>query len=151
MNPTAAKPMTRTYRAMRLLALLFVLALAVAAAVWQGLQSLDLGQVHVMVDGDEVMHGAAIGNLSPGQHLLAVLAIAAVCFALIVAVPMLLLAVAIVVLPILLLALGLPLVVVLSLGALLLTPLALVGLLCWWLIRALLRDKKATPSATMAG
>jgi hypothetical protein len=40
---------------------------------------------------------------------------------------------------------------VLSIGALLMAPLALVGLLCWWLIRALLRDSKSRPSATIAG
>jgi len=45
----------------------------------------------------------------------------------------------------------LPLVVVLSIGTLLMAPLALVGLLCWWLIRALLRDNRPGPSATMAG
>jgi len=151
MTQPAPRPMTHTLRALRVLALLFVLALAVAAAVWQGLQSLDMNHVHVIIDGDEVLHGAALGSLSSGQHVLAVLAIAGVCFALLVAVPVLLLTVAIVVLPILLLALGLPLVVVLSIGALLMAPLALVGLLCWWLIRALLRDSKPRPSATMAG
>jgi len=56
-----------------------------------------------------------------------------------------------VVVPILLLAFGLPLVVVLAIGALLLAPLALVGLLAWWLVRALWRDNKPAPSATMAG
>jgi hypothetical protein len=151
MNQPAPKAMTRTYSALRLLALLFLLALAVAAAVWQGLQSLDLGQVHVMVDGTEILHGAALANLSPGQHVLAVVAMAAVGFALIIAIPVLLLAVAIVVLPILLLALGLPLVLVLSIGALLVAPLALVGLLCWWLIRSLLRDNTPLLSATITG
>jgi hypothetical protein len=148
-NQPTSRPMTHTRRALRVLALLFVLALAVAAAVWQGLQSLDMSHVRVILDGDEVLHGAALGNLSPGQHLLALTAMAGVCFALMVAVPVLLLTVAIVVLPILLLALGLPLVVVLSIGALLMAPLALVGLLCWWLIRAVLRDSKPGPSATM--
>ena len=151
MNQPDAKPMTRTYRGLRLLALLFLLALAAAVAVWQRLQSLDLGQVHVMVDGGEVLHGAALANLSPGQQLLAVSAIGAVGFALIITVPVLLLALAIVVLPMLLLALGLPLVLVLSIGALLVAPLALVGLLCWWLIRSLLRDNPPLPSATMTG
>jgi len=150
MNLPAPRPMGRTRRALRILALLFVLALAVAAAVWQGLQSLDMSHVHVMIDGEELKYGGALGDLSPGQHLLAVVAIAAVCFALIVAVPLLLLAVAVVALPIMLLALGLPLVVVLSLGLLLLAPLALIGMLCWWLLRALWRDTPS-PSATMAG
>jgi hypothetical protein len=45
--------------------------------------------------------------------------------------------------------LGLPLVVVLSLGLLLLSPPVLLGLLCWGLLRALSRDDKARPSATM--
>jgi hypothetical protein len=143
--------MTHTRRALRVLALIIVLALAVAAAVWQGLQSLDMYPVRVIVDGDEVLHGAAPGSLSPGQHLLAIVAIAGVCFALLVVVPVLLLTVAIVALPILLLALGLPLVFVLAIGALLMVPLTLAGLLCWWLVRALLRDSKAGPSATMAG
>jgi hypothetical protein len=150
-NQTTPRPVTHTRRALRVLALLFVLALAAAAAVWQGLQSLDMDHVRVIVDGDEMLHGAALGSLSPGQHVLAVVAIAGVCFALLVAVPVLLLTAAIVVLPILLLALGLPLVVVLAIGALLMTPLALVGLLCWWLIRAVLRDSKPGPSATMTG
>ena len=136
---------------MRVLALLFLLALVLAAAVWQGLHSLDMSHVHVVIDGDEVLHGAGLHELQPGQHVLAVLAIAAVCFALMLAVPLLLLAVAAVVVPILLLAFGLPLVVVLAIGALLLAPLALVGLLAWWLVRALWRDNKPAPSATMAG
>jgi hypothetical protein len=85
MNRPGPGSMTRTHRALRLLALLFVFALAVAAAAWHGLQSLDMSQVHVMVD-----------------------------------------------------------------GALLMAPLALVGLLCWWLVRRLLRDNKPLPSATMA-
>jgi hypothetical protein len=143
--------MTHTRRALRVLALLLLLAVAVSAAVWQGLQSLDLNHVRVIVDGDEVLHGAALGSLSPGEHMLAVVAIAGVGFALLVAVPVLLLVVAIMVLPILLLALGLPLVLVLAIGALLMAPLALVGLLCWWLLRALLRDSMARPSDTMAG
>jgi hypothetical protein len=141
----------RLRRGLGVLGLLFVLALLVAAVVWHGLQSIDLNHVHVMIDGDEVVHGAALTGLHPGQQLLAVLAIAALCFALMLLVPLMLLTVAMVVLPILLLALGLPLVVVLSLGALLVTPLALVVLLGWWLLRALWRDNRPPPSATMAG
>lgn len=140
----------RARRLLRVLGLLFVLALLAAALVWHSLQAIDLSHVHVMIDGDEIAHGAAFGGLRPGQHLLAVAAIAAVCFALMLAVPLLLLVVALVVLPIVLLALGLPLVVVLSLGLLLMSPLVLLGLLCWWLVRALSRDNKTPPSATMA-
>jgi hypothetical protein len=142
----------RARRLLRVLGILFVLALLVAALVWHSLQAIDLSHVHVMIDGDEIAHGAAFGDLRPGQHLLAVAAIAAVCFALMLAVPLLLLVVAlvVVVLPIVLLALGLPLVVVLSLGLLLLSPLVLFGLLCWWLLRALSRGDKTRPSATMA-
>jgi len=150
MNPTTPRTTTRSRRVVRVLALLVVLAL-VAAAVWQGVQSLDLGHVRVIVDGDEVMRGAVFNDLSPEQHLLALLAIAALCFALLLVVPMLLLAVAAVVLPIVLLVFGLPLLLVLALGALLLAPLALIGLLAWWLVRALLRDSQTAPSATMAG
>ena len=139
MNPTTPRTTTRTRRVVRVLALLFVLALAVAAAVWQGLQSLDLGHVRVIVDGDEVMRGAVFDDLSTEQHLLAVLAIAGLCFALLLVVPMLLL------------VFGLPLLLVLALGTLLLAPLALIGLLAWWLVRALLRDNQPAPSATMAG
>jgi hypothetical protein len=151
MNPTTPPTTTRTRRVVRVLALLFVLALLAAAAVWHGLQSLDLGHVRVIVDGEEVMRGAVFNDLSPEQHLLAVLAIAALCFALLLVVPMLVLAVAAVVLPILLLVFGLPLLLVLSLGTLLLAPLALIGLLAWWLVRALLRDNQPAPSATIAG
>jgi len=151
MNPTTPRTTTRSRRVVRVLALLFVLALVAAAAVWQGLQSLDLGHVRVIVDGDEVMRGAVFDDLSTEQHLLAVLAIAGLCFALLLVVPMLLLAVAAVVLPILLLVFGLPLLLVLTLGTLLLAPLALIGLLGWWLVRALLRDSRPAPSATMVG
>jgi uncharacterized membrane protein YphA (DoxX/SURF4 family) len=140
----------RARRLLRVLGLLFVLALLVAAVVWHGLQAIDMSHVHVMIDGDEVAHGGSSADLGPGQHLAAVLAIATVCFALMLAVPLLLLAAALVVLPIVLLALGLPLVVVLSLGLLLLSPLVLLGLLCWWLVRALSRGDKTPPSATMA-
>jgi uncharacterized membrane protein YphA (DoxX/SURF4 family) len=140
----------RASRLLRVLGLLFVLALLAAAVVWHGLQAIDLRHVHVMIDGDEIAHGAAFTDRQPGQHLLTVMAIAAVCVALMLAVPLLLLVVALVVLPIMLLALGLPLVVVLSLGLLLLSPLVLLGLLCWWLLRALSRGDKAPPSATMS-
>jgi len=151
MSLLAHRPAGRLRRVLGALGLLFVLALLVAAVVWHGLQSIDLSHVHVMIDGDEVAHGAALTDLQPGQQLLAVLAIAALCFALMLVVPLMLLAVAMVVLPILLLALGLPLVVVLSMGALLVAPLAVVGLLGWWLLRALWRDNRPPPSATMAG
>jgi hypothetical protein len=149
-TPTTTARAGRARRLLRAVGLLSVLALLAAAAVWHGLQAIDLSHVHVMIDGDEIAHGAVFGDLRPGQHLLAVLAIAAVCFALMLAVPLLLLALALVVLPIVLLALGLPLVVVLSLGLLLLSPLVPFGLLCWWLLRALPRGDKTPPSATMS-
>lgn len=149
MNPQ--RPTSRSRRALRVLALLCVLALALALATWQGLHSLDMSHVHVVVDGDEILDGATLGPLQPGQHVLAVLLVAALFLALMLVVPLLLLAVAAVVLPILLLAFGLPLVVVLAIAAILLAPLALVGLLVWWLVRALWRENKVPPSATMAG
>ncbi len=151
MNPPEQRPLRRTRRALRILALLFVLALVLAAAAWQGLHALDTSHVHVMVDGDEVLHGAALADMRPGQHVLAVLVVAAIFLALMLVVPLLLLTVAVVVLPILLLVFGLPLVAVLAIAATVLAPLALVGLLGWWLIRALWRDNKAPPSATMTG
>jgi len=142
----------RARRWLRVLGLLLVLALAMAALAWHGLQSLAPSHLHIVVDGDEVMQGAtALADLQPGTQVLAVLAIAATCFAMLLAVPLLLLAVAVVVLPVLLLALGVPLIVVLSVATLLMAPLALLGLLAWWLIRALIRDNKAPPSATMVG
>jgi hypothetical protein len=140
----------RPRRAIRLLGLLLVLALLVAAAVWQGLQSIDPGHLHVVIDGAEVVAGTSLADLRPAHHVLVALAIALVCLTLLLIVPMVLLAVAIVALPVLLLAFGLPLVAVLSVAALLLAPLAVVGLLAWWLVRALWRDDKAAPSATMA-
>ncbi len=151
MNPPEQRQTSRSRRALRVLGLLFLLALVLAAAVWQGLQAIDMSHVHVVVDGDEVLHGATLGPLQPGQHLLAVLVVATIFLALMLVVPLLLLAVAVVVLPILLLALGLPLVVVLAIAALLLAPLALVGLLVWWLVRALWREHQPPRSATMAG
>jgi hypothetical protein len=150
-NPPEQRPLRRSHRALRILALLFVLALVLAAAAWQGLHSLDMSHLHVVVDGDEVMNGAALGSLQPGQHVLAILVVAATFLTLVLVVPLLLLAVAAVVLPILLLAFGLPLVLVLTIAAMLLAPLTLIGLLGWWLIRALWRENKAPPSATMAG
>jgi hypothetical protein len=150
-NPPEQRPLRRTRRAWRILALLLVLALVLAAAAWQGLHALDTSHVHVMVDGDEVLHGAALADMRPGQHVLAVLVVAAIFLALMLVVPLLLLTVAVVVLPILLLVFGLPLVAVLAIAATVLAPLALVGLLAWWLIRALWRDNKAPPSATMTG
>jgi len=152
MTTTAAT--VRVGRARRLLnalGLLFVLALLAAATAWHGLHAIDLSHVHVVIDGDEIANGAAFADLLPGQHVLAVLAIPAVCFVLMLAVPLLLLGAAMVMLPILLLALGLPLVVVVSLGVLVLAPFALIGLACWWLARALLRANSPPPSATMAG
>ena len=152
MNPPDQRPLRRTRRALRILTLLCVLALVLAVAVWQGLHALDLGQVHVVVHGEEIMDGGArLGSLQPGQHVLAVLLVAAIFLALMLAVPLLLLAVAAVVLPILLLAFGLPLVVMLAIAAMLLAPLALVGLLGWWLVRALWRENRAPRSVTMAG
>ena len=141
----------RARRWLRTLGLLFVLALLMAALAWHGLQSLVPSHVHIVVNGDEVTQGATgLADLRPGTQVLLVLAIAAACFAMLLAVPLLLLTVAVVVLPVLLLALGIPLIVVLSVAALLLAPLAFLGLLAWWLIRALIRDNKAPPSATMA-
>ena len=151
MNPVTQRPLWRIRRAWRILALLCVLALVLAAAAWQGLHVLDMSHVHVVVDGDEILHGAALGPLQPGQHVLAILVLAAVFMALMLVVPLLLLTVAAVVLPILLLAFGLPLVAVLAIAAMLLAPLAVVGLLGWWLVRALWRENKTPPSATMAG
>lgn len=151
MNPPAQRPLRRPHRALRIVALLFVLALVLAAAAWQGLHAIDTSHVHVMVDGNEVLHGAALDELRPGHHVLAVLMVAALLLALMLVVPLLLLVMAAVVLPILLLAFGLPLVAVLAIAATVLAPLALVGLLGWWLIRALWRDNKAPPSATMTG
>ena len=129
---------------------MLVLALLMAAWAWHSLQSIDLGHLHVVIGGDEVSAGTSLAGLQPGQHVLIVLAIAAACLAVMLIVPMVLLAVALVVLPILLLAFGLPLVAVLSVAAVLLAPLALVGLLGWWLIRALRRADRSPPSATMA-
>ncbi len=151
MNPPDQRPLRRTRRTLRILGLLCVLALALATAAWQGLHSLDMAHLYVVVDGDEVLHGATLGPLQPGQHVLAVLLVAAIFLALMLVVPLLLLTLAAVVLPILLLAFGLPLVVVLAIAAMLLAPLALLGLLGWWLLRALWRENKAPPSATMAG
>jgi hypothetical protein len=151
MNPANQPALRRTRRALRILALLVVLALVLAVAAWQGLHALDLSHLHVVVDGDEVLHGATLDPLQPGQHVLAVLAIGALFLALMLFVPLLLLAVAAVVLPILLLVFGLPLIAVLAVAAMLLAPLALVALLGWWLVRALWRDNKAPPSATIAG
>jgi len=145
------RPLGRTRRALRILALLFVLALVLAVIAWQGLQSVDMSHVHVVIDGDEVLHGAAMDESGSRHHVLALFVVAAVFLALMLIVPLLLLAVAMVVLPIALLAFGLPLVVVLAIAAMLLAPLALVGLLGWWLFRALWRENKPPPSATMAG
>jgi hypothetical protein len=145
----------RARRWLRSLGLLFVLALLIAALAWRGLQSIDLGQVQIMVDGDDLTQGAGLAGLRPGQQVLVVLLIAAACFAMLLAVPLLMLAVAVFVLPVLLLALGLPLIVVLSVAALLAAPLVLLGLLGRWVIRALLataeHDNRAPASATMAG
>jgi hypothetical protein len=146
---SATRPLGRARTAMLVLTLLFVLALALAAAAWHGLQALDTSHLRVVVDGEEVLHGGTLAALRPEQHLLAVLLVATLCFALLLAVPLLLLAVAVVVLPVVLLAIGLPLVVVLAIAAVLLAPLALLGLLGWWLVRALWRENKATTSATI--
>ncbi len=151
MNSPTQRPPGRARRALRILGLLCLLALVLAAAAWQGLHSLDMSHLHVVVDGDEVLHGATLGPLQPGQHGLAILVLAAVLLALMLVVPFLLLTLAAVVLPILLLAFGLPLVAVLAIAAMLLAPLAVVGLLGWWLVRALWRENKAPPSATMSG
>jgi hypothetical protein len=152
MNNTTTTARARpARRALRLFGLLLVLALLMAAWAWQGLQSIDPGHLHVVVDGDEISAGTSLAGLQPGAQVLVVLAITAACLLAILIVPIVLLAVAIVALAILLLAFGLPLVAVLCVAAVLLAPLALVGLLAWWLIRALLRSNKAPPSATMAG
>ena len=152
MNATlpAITPRRRPGRALRVLGLLGVLALVLAIAVWQGIQGLDIHQLHLFIDGDEVIVPSLL-DLDLGTQLLAVLLIAAVVLGLMLFVPLVLLGVAAVVLPVVLIAVGIPIALLLGIGALLLAPLALVGGLVWWLLRALWRENRPRPSATIPG
>jgi len=152
MNATlpAITPRRRPGRALRVLGLLGVLALVLAVALWQSLQGIDVRPLHVFIDGDEVTVPSLL-DLELGTQLLAVLLIAAVVLGLMLFVPLVLLCVAAVVLPVVLIAVGIPLALLLGIGALLLVPLALVGGLVWWLLRALWRENGPRPSATMPG
>ena len=152
MNATlpAITPRRRPGRALRVLGLLGVLALVLAIAVWQGIQGLDIHQLHVFIDGDEVIVPSLL-DLDLGTQLLAVLLIAAVVLGLMLFVPLVLLGVAAVVLPVVLIAVGIPIALLLGIGALLLAPLALVGGLVWWLLRTLWRENRPRPSATIPG
>jgi len=138
----------RARRVLRALGLLSVLAIVLAAALWHGVQELDVSRVHLVIDGEEIVVPNLLG-LDPGTQLLAVLLIAAVLLGVMFFVPLVLLCVAVVVLPLVLMAVGIPLALLLGIGALLLTPVVLLGLLVWWLLRTLRRENKPRPSATM--
>lgn len=122
---------------------LFVLVMLLLS---QGLMQIDPSPFSITIDGDEVFDSGMVNGLVTGHWLAVCLGLTIATFVVLVVVPLVLIAVSVLVGVVLLLAIGGPLLAVTLVFALLLSPLILIGVLAWWLLR-----KPARRSATVAG
>ena len=115
---------------------LLALALAVIAigtlfAAWNLLQGVNPMPIHVLIDGDEVVHGFDMASLPPAHKVVGALVIGVLMLAAIVIVPMALILVAMCVVAVVAVVIGLPLLAVTAVLAILLSPIWLLGWLVW--------------------
>lgn len=113
--------------------LLALLGLACAAVVL--LQALEAAPIQVTINGQALPQPLDLARLSVGEYAALVLALMAGLLAPLVVVPLVLVVVALAVALALLIGIGLPLLVVLSIAALAVAPLALLGWLVWRALR----------------
>ncbi|MBL0087608.1 MAG: hypothetical protein IPP87_18820 [Ideonella sp.] len=100
--------------------------------------SLSGAPLSVVIDGDEVFNGLSLPSFSPLEQLVAVAGVLLAALLVAVIVPTVLLFTLLTVGVVLLCALGVPLLLASAGVLLLLSPLILMGLLAWWLLKALL-------------
>ncbi len=134
-----------------LLALLLILALAlvitVASGVHNGLLHLNLPPVSVVIDGEEVFSGLDFGSLPAGEVAGWVGCITLLVLVAVVVLPLTLLGLLALLLMVVMVALGLPLLAVGAVALLVFSPLLLLGLLLWWLLKPS-RKAQALPGAS---
>ena len=108
--------------------------------------ALDNMPVHIVIDGQEVMHGSGLASLAPGHKLVIAfgLALALAMLVVMVTVPLVLLLASAILLAAMLTMVGIPTLVLLAMATVVLSPLILLGVLLWWALR---RGDK--PSATI--
>ena len=142
-RPGAPTPALRKARPWRT-AFLVLLALGLLAllSIYQQLGSAygDLAgtPVSVVIDGEEVFNGLSLPSVSPLQMFVAACGVLLAALLVALIVPTVLLLTLLLVGVVLLLALGAPLLLAGAGILLLLSPLILMGLLAWWLLKALL-------------
>jgi formate hydrogenlyase subunit 4 len=127
----------------------FLLVVACVACLAIGMNQLDFSPLHIVIDGNEVGNGLTIEGLGAGARVL--LAVGAVMLALLLLllVPMVMLLVIGCVAIALVAGLGLPLAALALAFMVVSSPLWLIGLFVWLLVRRRPSPRHA-PSATMA-
>lgn len=132
-------------------ALLLVL-LAGGLALYTGFDRLGGVPFSLQIDGEQVVQGVDLASVSPGHRLAVVAGVLLALLLLAVLLPLTLLLLALAVVGVLLLVLGAPLLAVALAVTLVLalvaSPLVLMGLLLWWLLRALRRPARATATGS---
>ena len=136
----ARAPSRRTWRWL-VPAILLLAALAAALSIYEQFGHFSGQPVSLVIDGEEVLHDWDVGQWAPLDKAVAAGALAfglvIVLAVLLLVVPLTLLLIAGIVLAVLLGALGLPLLLVGGVALLVLSPLLVLGLLAWWLLKAL--------------
>jgi phosphoglycerol transferase MdoB-like AlkP superfamily enzyme len=122
-------------------AMLLLAGLLATVLIYQQFDHFSSPPVSLVIDGVEVLHDWDVGQWAPLHKAMAAGALAlglVITLALLLlVVPLTLLLVAGIVLAALLGALGLPLLLVGGVALLVLSPLLVLGLLAWWLLKAL--------------
>lgn len=125
------------------LGLLFALLWLAAAMLWLAVQTVPYAPVHVMIDGEDVLSGFDLAGLDAAAPVALLVAVAVTLVVLLVVVPVALLVALLGLASVLLLTVGLPLLAMLGVFGLLLSPLALLI----WLIWRALRPSSTTMAA----
>jgi hypothetical protein len=137
-RPTARKARPWRTAFFVLLALSLLALLAIYQQLGSAYGDLSGTPLSVVIDGEEVFNGLSLPAVSPWQMFVAACAVLLAMLLVAVIVPTVLLFTLLLVGVVLLLALGAPLLVAGAGVLLLLSPLILMGLLAWWLLKALL-------------
>jgi hypothetical protein len=150
-QPLALRPQpSRTGRLIRWwLAISFLAVVACVVCLVIGMNQFDFAPLHIVIDGDEVTNGVTINGVTEGAKVM--LAIGAVMMALLLLllIPMVLLLVMGAVAIALVAGIGLPLVAVALAFLVVSSPLWLIGLVLWLILRRR-PSPRHTPSATMS-
>lgn len=125
------------------LGLLFALLWVGAALLWLAVDSIPYAPLHVTIDGDEVLSGIDLAAFDPAHKVAVVVAVLVALVVALIVVPIALVVALIALTLVLLLTVGLPLLAVLGVAGLLLSPLILLGWLLW-------RALRPPPSSTIA-